>query len=341
MKILFTCSLFYQLLLISSIISFSLVDVIASEDDDNNNNSSDSSFSNNETNNDIDNDGLTNIEEQNIYKTEAFDEDTDNDGLTDGKEVKGWLWAAIESQGFCNNISTNEDDEDNNISPSDNYDLEKVCIIQKTNPLLPDTDKDSNDDFFEYNFLLANANDNDQDKDALVDGLEYGANAKYNTSFLKYDTDGDDISDGQEVQLGTNPLDPTHSSTSPKLSQIPPRSSSINPPLVRPPHFLEEVKGNEPPRVFSQTITISKNRPIEIFLFATDPDGQDRISFYIRSNPLLGQFGSQLLYIDRNTAKVLYTPTQNAVGKDVFTFWAFDGKEFSRDRGIITLNILP
>jgi hypothetical protein len=304
------------------------------------------SETNKDKNKDSDGDGLTDLDEINIYKTAPKKADTDSDGINDGKEVNGWIWFLIEKQGFCDDLSNDVIPEGSN--------LKNLCIVQKTNPLLIDTDRDGNNDFFEYNFLLANALDGDQDNDGLVDGLEVGPNSKYRTSFLQIDTDGDGVSDGQEVTSGTDPLDPTDNpEASRKLTErdrlqnplaglpFPPRSTAINPPLVTPPLSTHSEPGNEPPRVFSQTLTIQKNRPIQVVLFATDPNGQDQLTFYIRSNPIQGQLGSQIMYVDRTTAKVLYTPAQNAIGRDIFTFWAFDGKEFSRDQGRITINILP
>jgi hypothetical protein len=335
--------LYFIILFLSSISIYDTSNNIANSSEENKNNNN-TINNDNDKNKDLDDDGLTDIEETNIYKTDPKNPDTDQDRIIDGKEVKGWIWAVIENTGFCNTLSSN-------IIP-ENSDLKNLCIIQKTNPLLSDTDSDGNDDFFEYNFLLANALSPDQDKDALTDGLEIGPNANYQTSFLQFDTDGDGISDGAEVIARTNPLDPTDNPEAPELSMeqrlqnplaslaIPPRSTGLNPPLVTPPNLLQIVPGNEPPRPLSQTITIPQNRPLQITLFATDPNGQDQLSFYIRSYPQLGHLQNQIVHVDRTTAKVLYTPDQNAKGRDVFTFWAFDGKAFSRDRGIITINIV-
>lgn len=127
----------------------------------------------------------------------------------------------------------------------------------KTNPLSQDTDEDGNSDFFEYNFLLAIATEADQGKDSLNDGLESGPNFKYNTLFLKYDTNGDDVPDGYEVRLVTDQLDPTDNIKVSKLFEggeqqrnklqllpIPPASTGVNPPLVRPPMTGRDKIGN-------------------------------------------------------------------------------------------------
>ncbi len=296
--------------------------------------------------NDADNDGLTNAEEQNIYKTNSFDADTDDDGLSDYQETKGWIWYKIESQGIC---------EDFLKSGVEQVIGDKLCLVQKTDPLSQDTDQDGNSDFFEYNFLGAIATDADQDKDGLIDGQESGPNSKYHTSFLLYDTDGDGVSDGDEIKSGTNPLDPTDYTRLPKsgdeygfekgqkelpLSKIPPPTTAVNPPLVNPP-ISKETKGNEPPKVFSKTVLVKQNVPREIILTASDPNGQDRITFLIRSNPQKGELGPHIIYIDRNTAAITYTPYKGFVGTDLITYWAFDGKDFSRERGIIHLIVIP
>ncbi len=299
-------------------------------------------------NTDADNDGLTNVEEQNIYKTNSFDTDSDDDGLSDTQEVKGWIWYRVDSQGICGDFLKNESKEQ--------VIGQKLCIVQKTDPLSQDTDQDGNSDFFEYNFLGAIATDADQDKDGLVDGQENGPNSKYHTSFLLYDTDGDGVSDGDEIKSGTNPLDPTDAATLPRsgdetglqkerkdlpLYKIPPPTTAVNPPLVNPPISTKESKGNEPPKVFSKAVLIQKNTAREIALTASDPDGQDRITFFIRSNPLNGELGPQIKYIDRTTATIEYFPDKGFVGTDRITYWAFDGKDFSRENAIIQIVVIP
>lgn len=49
------------------------------------------------------------------------------------------------------------------------------------------------------------------------------------------------------------------------------------------------VLGNEPPQVTSKTVITTKNKPIEIILTASDPNGQDHITIFIRSYPLSGE----------------------------------------------------
>jgi hypothetical protein len=140
---------------------------------------------------DTDGDLLTDGEEFHIYHTNPLNYDGDGDGLQDGFEVK----------------------------------------TTHSNPLLPDTDGDGVSDGQEYNAGTdpnipnaaaapapadpAPAPDSggtdqgdarpDRDGDGLYDDDEtdvYGTNADI------FDTDGDNVDDGEEVFNGTDPLDP-------------------------------------------------------------------------------------------------------------------------------------
>jgi hypothetical protein len=148
-------------------------------------------------NKDSDDDGLSDDQEINNYRTDPLNNDTDGDGLPDGKEVNGWAWAVEEKRGCT---STN------------------VCHMHKTNPLNPDTDNDGNDDYYEYTNYPSDPTNPDQDNDGLLDGLESGPHAIYYTSYLLADTDHDGFSDGLEVKLATDPRDP---SSHPPLTPTP------------------------------------------------------------------------------------------------------------------------
>ena len=118
-----------------------------------------------------DGDGLTNYEEYAIYGTDPGNPDSDFDGLTDGNEV----------------------------------------FAHRTNPLSADTDWDGRLDGNEIasgtNPLVANyAQAPDGGDDADGDGLGGHEEAYiYMTDPLRFDTDGDGLSDGTEVHLGLNP----------------------------------------------------------------------------------------------------------------------------------------
>jgi hypothetical protein len=144
---------------------------------------------------DLDNDGLTNIQENQIG-TNPNDPDTDNDGLTDGQEVNGF------AVGVCGRSAT----------------------TFTTNPLKADTDGDGLSDGREANGSLntygqrpTNPTKADTDGEGLKDGAEVtgvyigitvttGQGAKFlgkvKTNPCKADTDGDGLSDFRE-KVGT------------------------------------------------------------------------------------------------------------------------------------------
>jgi len=145
---------------------------------------------------DLDDDGLTNIQE-NQLGTDPNDPDTDNDGLTDGQEVNGF------SVGVCGRAAT----------------------TFRTNPLNADTDSDGLGDGREktgslntkYGSRPTNPKVADTDGEGLKDGVEVkgvyigirvttgkGASllGKVRTNPCRADTDGDGLSDRRE-KVGT------------------------------------------------------------------------------------------------------------------------------------------
>ena len=174
---------------------------------------------------DIDRDGLSDLDEIKIYGTDPNKSDTDNDGLSDKDEI------------FKH--STNPLDAD---SDDDGY-RDGVEIELKTLPLDPaspivilpdsdfdglsndeelkegtrvkrfDTDADGLSDWFEiYGFRTVdepekqtNPLNPDSDGDGLADGLEVKVTG---TDPFNADSDNDGLPDGQEVMLGLNPLLP-------------------------------------------------------------------------------------------------------------------------------------
>ena len=146
---------------------------------------------------------FTNIDEYNakfgengeveFRSTKPNDWDTDGDLLPDGVEVLGW------------NIE---------IVTADEKDGTKT-ILTTSDPGIPDTDGDGLSDFGEFNFRGegcnkgSNASDADTDSDGLDDYFEavnghpdiYG-NGNYKTSPCMFDTDNDQLKDGEEVTLG-------------------------------------------------------------------------------------------------------------------------------------------
>ena len=130
---------------------------------------------------DLDTDGLTNLEELNTYSTDPLNVDSDSDNLWDGDEVKPW---EINKDGVNNQYNY----------PSD--------------PNLPDTDGDSLNDYEEVTLSndtyssRTNPNDSDTDNDGLDDYYEvswyWNITGDNNTPRLYYDEQGWNTSDPRE-----------------------------------------------------------------------------------------------------------------------------------------------
>ena len=235
---------------------------------------------------DSDGDGLTDYQESEVYGTDPLNQDSDGDGLSDGKEINGWVWEIDERRSTtCAGVDQ--------------------CMIHMTNPLRADTDRDVNDDYYEYTHYLSDPLDPDQDRDQLRDGLESGPHERYHTSYFESDSDGDGILDGLEVREHTSPLD---------KKDFPERS----PPPVN---------VNHPPTAEPQRVSTTKNVPVDIRLIGNDADG-DSLAFFISKTPRHG-FLSPFTYTGASSAKLTYTPTVDFAGADDFTFWVYDGKAYS------------
>jgi nitrous oxidase accessory protein NosD len=129
---------------------------------------------------DADHDRLTDYQEAKVYGTAPNIPDTDADGASDFREVQWWAanWNA-------------------------DYDRDGVINI-----LDPDSDGDGIPDGYEMdNQLFTSINDAGRDRDS--DGLTNLQEYQHGTDPNKADTDGDGISDGDEVSVhATNPLNP-------------------------------------------------------------------------------------------------------------------------------------
>jgi Bacterial Ig domain/Bacterial TSP3 repeat len=242
---------------------------------------------------DSDGDGLSDDQELNNYRTNPLVNDTDGDILSDGKEVNGWSWAIEEKRG-CTPTSG--------------------CHIHKTNPLNPDTDGDGNDDYYEYSNFPSDPNNPDQDNDGLLDGLEWGPHAIYHTSYFLADTDHDGFSDGQEIKMQTNPLDP---------SDYP---------------FAPELNTNRIPIANPGRVLTTQRQPVIITLTGSDPDG-DQLFFFIFTQPNHGSLG-RIETTGPISAQATYIPVLNYTGADSFTFLPYDGKAYGSP-AVVSIIIYP
>ena len=88
----------------------------------------------------------------------------------------------------------------------------------------------------------------------------------------------------------------------------------------------------DPPIAQDQNLIIDEDKPKEIFLASSSPDGH-QLNFSISSKPNGGKL-SNITTINSTTAKVTYTPFQdfnsNATGNDLFSFKVNDGSDPSR-----------
>ncbi len=176
---------------------------------------------------DDDNDGLTNIVEENLG-TDPQNPDTDGDGLLDGPEVIAHATdpknpdtdgGGVNDGEEVDTNKTNPNDKQDDLSdPNKDSDKDGLTDILETNtgtdPNNPDSDNDGLSDGAEVLTHGTNPLDPDTDKGGVNDGTEVqrGSDPKADPSDDKIDPKGDDDKDGltneEEIQAGTNPHDP-------------------------------------------------------------------------------------------------------------------------------------
>ncbi len=176
---------------------------------------------------DSDNDGLTDFQEFFIYYTQPFVYDTDGDGLSDGQEIN--IYDTDPLVWDTDHDSITEPNADGEYTwPMSDYD---EVMIYGTNATDADSDQDGLSDSLELYLgsgqipwmdpIPLNATDPDTDHDLLIDGSELMVKnvsdiiypyrgitviERFNSSPVLADTDGDNLTDYQEVVVfNTNP----------------------------------------------------------------------------------------------------------------------------------------
>ena len=166
---------------------------------------------------DSDSDGLTDAEEL-ALGTNPNNPDTDGGGIDDGVEVAAGtdpLDPADDSQfadsdgdgltdfeeGLLGTDPNNPDSDGEGLTDGDEVN------VYGTNPLDRNTDGDGINDRIEIQFKGTDPNNPDTDGDGLTDGQE-ASTSGIGTDPLNPDTDGGGTNDGDEVSAGTNPFDP-------------------------------------------------------------------------------------------------------------------------------------
>jgi outer membrane protein OmpA-like peptidoglycan-associated protein len=158
---------------------------------------------------DSDEDGLTDGDERNVYKTDPFNPDTDGDGLRDGREVKDTRTEPTKPDtdgdglGDGDEVEKHLTDANNADTDADGLNDGSEIKAHNTDPKKADTDGDELKDGDEVNNYKTKPTDKDTDKDGLDDGQEVRGIA---TDPLKADTDSDGLSDGAEIN--THKTDP-------------------------------------------------------------------------------------------------------------------------------------
>jgi hypothetical protein len=147
---------------------------------------------------DSDIDGLTDGAERNTHATNPNKADSDDDGLNDGAEIA------------ANTLPLNPDSDDDEIP--DGYEVDN-----ELNPLLAsdagqDADNDGSLNLEEFK-RGTDLNVQDTDGDGLFDGVESGTGTFVSvtdtgTDPLNQDTDNDALKDGAELTAGTDPFNP-------------------------------------------------------------------------------------------------------------------------------------
>ena len=168
---------------------------------------------------DSDSDGLTNIDEIDVYLTNPLNPDSDFDTLSDGDEIYVYFTSPISSDsdedGMPDNYEILYDSHDPNDPTDAQEDPDNDNLINLderamgTHPENPDTDGDSLLDGDEIDRYYTNPLQPDADFDMDGDGLTNVEEVDiYGTNPGDPDSDQDGYTDKEEINARSDPLDP-------------------------------------------------------------------------------------------------------------------------------------
>ena len=156
---------------------------------------------------DTDGDGIGDFEEINITKTLPTNPDSDGDGLLDGQEITiGTDPKVIDTDGDGYTDKEEMDSGHDPLDPNNNADNGDDLTGGDDNPGEYGSDEDGDGLTFEQEVNIFNTDPNliDTDGDQLTDGQEVARGTDPNNP----DTDGDGYNDADEIIEGSDPLDP-------------------------------------------------------------------------------------------------------------------------------------
>ncbi len=145
---------------------------------------------------DTDNDGLSDGDEINIYATDPKNIDFDLDGLTDGDEVNNYKTDLKNPDTDGDNVNDGQE-----VSLGRNPSVNEGAVVQLLQQLLLRTDTDGDG--------IPDYRDTDDDNDGMLDVWEnqYGLDPK-NSSDATTDNDSDTLTNLKEYQNNTDPINP-------------------------------------------------------------------------------------------------------------------------------------
>jgi len=184
---------------------------------------------------DTDSDGLTNIQEADVYFTDPKNPDSDYDSINDFDEINVYGTNPLSGDSDEDGLSDDYEIFYDSLDPNDPTDAQEDPDDDNlhnlderswgTNPEDPDSDDDGLLDGDEVKKYFTNPLEEDEDADYDGDGLTNVEEVDvYMTDPSMPDSDGDGYDDGEEIRNGSDPLDensvPTDKTSFPQIYLI-------------------------------------------------------------------------------------------------------------------------